>query len=102
MGRTCTNRKTVFDDVAAGSAVAEPLKPGDYVAVRVHGCTTGTLLARPLAGVTTVAEFVATYGSTTPTITLGAGDMLERARLPLVTRTCHQYSAAAMSSNVSR
>ena len=52
-------KRVVFDDVpvpshhmAAPSDQLVSLKPGDYVAVKVHGCTSGTLFAQPLAKTT--------------------------------------------------
>ena len=58
-GRTDTMKRVVFDDVPVPSNdTATPsdelvsLKPGDYVAVKVHACTSGTLFAQPLAKTT--------------------------------------------------
>lgn len=62
-GRTDTMKRVVFDDVAvpatlegaSQSASAQELvrlKPGDYVAVEVHACSTGTLFATPLSKTT--------------------------------------------------
>ncbi len=49
-GRTDTNKMVVFD--------RETYEPGDYVRVRITGCTSATLLADPL-GRTTLFEFAA-------------------------------------------
>lgn len=58
-GRTDTMKRVVFDDVPvpshyslAPSDQLVSLKPGDYVAVKVHACTSGTLFAQPLAKTT--------------------------------------------------
>lgn len=64
-GRTDTMKRVVFDDVpvpshymAAPSDQLVSLKPGDYVAVEVHACTSGTLFAKPVAK-TTVQAYTA-------------------------------------------
>ena len=64
-GRTDTMKRVVFDDVpvpsqlgAAPSDQLVSLKPGDYVAVEVHACTSGTLFAKPLAK-TTLQQYAA-------------------------------------------
>ena len=49
-GRTDTNKMVVFD--------RETYEPGEYVRVRITGCTSATLLADPL-GRTTLFEFAA-------------------------------------------
>lgn len=48
-GRTDTNKMVVFD--------RQDFRPGDYVRVRITGCTSATLLGEPL-GRTTLAESV--------------------------------------------
>ena len=55
-GRSDTMKRVVFDDVpvpaqltATSADQLVSLKPGDYVAVHVHACTSGTLFAQPLA-----------------------------------------------------
>lgn len=64
-GRTDTMKRAIFDDVpvpaeytAGGHTELVSLKPGDYVAVRVHSCSTGTLFAEAL-GRTTLQAFAA-------------------------------------------
>ena len=64
-GRTDTMKRAIFDDVpvpaeytAGGNTDLVSLKPGDYVAVRVHSCSTGTLFAEAL-GRTTLQAFAA-------------------------------------------
>ena len=63
-GRTDTMKRVVFDDKPLPSALTAAseddlvsLKPGDYVAIRVHACTSGTLLAQPLAKTTLQAYY---------------------------------------------
>ena len=62
-GRTDTMKRVVFDDVAVPATLMGAsqsastqdlvrLKPGDYVAVEVHACSTGTLFATPLSKTT--------------------------------------------------
>lgn len=66
-GRTDTMKRVVFDAVpvpthhmAAPSDQLVSLKPGDYVAVEVHACTSGTLFAKPLAK-TTLQAYAAAH-----------------------------------------
>ena len=70
-GRTDTMKRVVLDDVpvpatleaANQQASAEQLvrlKPGDYVAVEIYACSTGTLFATPL-GRSTLQAFAKAY-----------------------------------------
>ena len=68
-GRTDTMKRVVFDDVpvpshdtATSSDELVSLKPGDYVAVKVHACTSGTLFAQPL-GKTTLQAFASAHAA---------------------------------------
>ena len=70
-GRTDTMKRVVFDDVpvpshdtATVSDELVSLKPGDYVAVKVHACTSGTLFAQPL-GKTTLQAFASAQAVST-------------------------------------
>ena len=70
-GRTDTMKRVVFDDVpvpshdtATTSDQLVSLKPGDYVAVKVHACTSGTLFAQPLAK-TTLQAFASAQAAPT-------------------------------------
>lgn len=62
-GRTDTMKRVVLDDVAIPSSLVAAaqgnpgqelvrLQPGDYVAVEVQACTSGTLFAKPLCKTT--------------------------------------------------
>ena len=69
-GRTDTMKRVVFDDVSVPAQLTATsademvsLKPGDYVAVCVHACTSGTLFAQPLAK-TTLQAYYATAEAT--------------------------------------
>ena len=64
-GRTDTMKRVVFDDIpvppaytAQNNEALVHLKPGDYAAVKVNACSTGTLFAKPL-GRTTLQTFAA-------------------------------------------
>ncbi|DBA70565.1 TPA: hypothetical protein ACH3X2_011957 [Trebouxia sp. C0005] len=64
-GRTDTMKRAIFVDVPVAaeytgnqSGELVSLKPGDYVAVKVHSCSTGTLFAEAL-GRTTLQAFAA-------------------------------------------
>lgn len=64
-------KRVVFDDVplpadlqsSGSSDQMVRLKPGDYVAVKVNACTSGTLLAQPLAK-TTLQAFASAQAAT--------------------------------------
>lgn len=75
-GRTDTMKRVVLDDVAMPSSLeaaaqADPsqelvrLQPGDYVAVEVQSCTSGTLFAKPLCK-TTLQAFAQSLSHTDP------------------------------------
>ena len=75
-GKTDTSKWVIFDDAPTGSYTGDArsattgshrVSPGDYVAVRVTGCSTGTLFGE-LLGKTTLTEFQRLHGAqwTTP------------------------------------
>ena len=64
-GRTDHMKRAIFDDVPVAAEYTGKqngelvtLKPGEYVAVKVHSCSTGTLFAEAL-GRTTLQAFAA-------------------------------------------
>ncbi len=66
-GRTDTMKRAILDDILVPAEYTAQLpgqlvnlKPGDYVAVKVHSCTTGTLFAEAL-GRTTLQAFAAAH-----------------------------------------
>lgn len=70
-GRTDTMKRAVLDDIAVPSSLLAAaqadagqehvrLHPGDYVAVEIQGCTSGTLFAKPLCK-TTLQAFAKAY-----------------------------------------
>lgn len=70
-GRTDTMKRAVLDDVAVPSSLLAAtqadagqkhvrLQPGDYVAVEIQGCTSGTLFAKPLCK-TSLQAFAKAY-----------------------------------------
>ena len=70
-GRTDTMKRVVFDDVpvpsndtASLSDELVSLKAGDYVAVKVHACSSGTLFAEPLQK-TTLQAFASAQAAST-------------------------------------
>ena len=70
-GRTDTMKRAIMDDIAIPSSLEAAaqtdscqelvrLQPGDYVAVEVHSCTSGTLFTKPLCK-TTLQAFAKAY-----------------------------------------
>ena len=76
-GRADNMKRVIFDDILVPSDYTASLpdqlvklKPGDYVACKVHACSTGTLFAQPL-GRTTLQAFAAAHPAADPSLALG-------------------------------